>query len=58
MDLVTWPIETAWQAALRRRGVEAHNGLSMLAYQAAAAFEMWTGTQAPVEVMRQAAVGP
>ena len=57
-DLVTWPVETAWQAALRRRGVEAHNGLSMLAYQAAAAFELWTGIEAPVEVMRQAAVGP
>ena len=56
VDLVYEPLETAWLAALRRQGVEAHNGLSMLAYQAAAAFEMWTGTEAPVEVMRQAAV--
>ena len=56
VDLVYEPLETAWLAALRRQGVEAHNGLSMLAYQAAAAFELWTGVEAPVEVMRQAAV--
>lgn len=58
VDLVYEPVETAWLAALRQRGVEAHNGLSMLAYQAAAAFELWTGTEAPVEVMRRAAVSP
>ena len=55
VDLVYEPLETAWLAALRRRDVEAHNGLSMLAYQAAAAFELWTGIQAPVDAMRQAA---
>jgi len=57
VDLVYEPIETAWLAALRQHGVEAHNGLSMLVYQAAAAFELWTGTEAPVEAMRQAALG-
>ena len=56
VDLVYEPTETAWLAALMQRGVEAHNGLSMLAYQAAAAFELWTGAEAPVEVMRQAAL--
>ena len=56
VDLVYEPLETAWLDALRRQGVEAHNGLSMLAYQAAAAFELWTGIEAPVDVMRQAAV--
>ena len=55
VDLVYDPLETEWLTALRRRGVEAHNGLSMLAFQAAAAFELWTGAEAPVEVMRQAA---
>ena len=55
VDLVYDPLETVWLAALRNRGVEAHNGLSMLAFQAATAFELWTGTEAPVEVMRQAA---
>ena len=56
VDLVYEPLETAWLAALRKRGVAAHNGLSMLVYQAAQAFELWTGMPAPVEVMRQAAV--
>ena len=56
VDLVYEPLETVWLAALRLRGVEAHNGLSMLAYQAAAAFELWTGVEAPVDVMRQAAL--
>lgn len=56
VDLVYEPLETPWLAALRQRGIEAHNGLSMLAYQAAAAFELWTGVEAPVEVMRQAAI--
>ena len=56
VDLVYEPLETAWLAALRRRGVEAHNGLSMLAHQAAAAFELWTGIEAPVDVMHRAAV--
>ena len=57
VDLVYEPIETAWLAALREQGVEAHNGLSMLVHQAAVAFELWTGTEAPVEAMRQAATG-
>ena len=55
VDLVYEPLETVWLTVLREHGVEAHNGLSMLAYQAAAAFELWTGIDAPVEVMRQAA---
>ena len=57
VDLVYEPIETAWLAALREQGVEAHNGLSMLVHQAAVAFELWTGTEAPVKAMRQAATG-
>ncbi len=56
VDLVYEPLETAWLAALRQRGMEAHNGLSMLAYQAAAAFELWTGIEPPVDAMRRAAV--
>ena len=55
VDLIYAPLETAWLAALRRRGVQAHNGLSMLVFQAVEAFELWTGMAAPVEVMRQAA---
>lgn len=41
----------------RARVVEARvvDGLSMLVWQAASAFELWTGRTAPVEVMRSAA---
>ncbi|MCY4068006.1 MAG: shikimate dehydrogenase [Acidimicrobiaceae bacterium] len=58
VDLIYQPEETPWLAALRARGVAAHNGLSMLAYQAAAAFEMWTGVAAPTEAMLRAARRP
>ena len=55
VDLVYEPAETVWLAALRRRGVQTHNGLSMLVHQAAASFEMWTGTAASATTMRRAA---
>ena len=54
VDLIYEPAETAWLSALRDAGVEAHNGLSMLVHQAAAAFELWTNVDAPLEIMRDA----
>jgi shikimate dehydrogenase len=36
------------------RGAQVVDGKGMLLYQAAAAFEIWTGLEAPVEVMRMA----
>ena len=35
-------------------GARAVNGLGMLLYQGAKAFEIWTGQSAPVEIMRAA----
>lgn len=55
VDLIYHPAQSAWLAALRGRGVEAHNGLSMLVHQAAHAFTLWTGVEAPVAVMDSAA---
>ena len=55
VDLIYHPAQSAWLAALRGRGVEAHNGLSMLVHQAAHAFTLWTGVEAPVAVMDAAA---
>ena len=37
--------------AARREGSKTANGLSMLVHQAAVAFEHWTGTAAPLDVM-------
>ena len=51
-DLVYNPATTPFLAAARARGAGAHNGLGMLVWQAAAAYERWTGRPAPVEVMR------
>jgi shikimate dehydrogenase len=55
VDLVYEPAATDLLRAARARGVTAHNGLSMLVHQAAVAFELWTGFDAPVETMRTAA---
>jgi shikimate dehydrogenase len=46
----TMPLERA-----RETGARAIDGLSMLAWQAALSFELWTGRAAPLEVMRSAA---
>lgn len=46
--------ETATAAAARRAGVDVVTGLEVLLAQGAAAFELWTGLDAPVEVMRDA----
>lgn len=51
-DLVYNPPETALLAAARERDARTLNGLPMLVYQGAAAFELWTGMTAPVELMR------
>jgi shikimate dehydrogenase len=44
--------ETPFVSSARVVGGGAHDGLGMLVHQAAAAFERWTGAEAPVEVMR------
>lgn len=55
-DLIYTPLETALLNGARHKGARASNGLGMLLYQAASAFEIWTGTSAPVEVMHQALI--
>ncbi len=55
VDLVYHPAETPLLAAARARGAQAVNGLGMLVHQAALAFHLWTGAEAPLAVMRQAA---
>ncbi|MBI5930311.1 MAG: shikimate dehydrogenase [Chloroflexi bacterium] len=55
-DLIYRPIETTFMQQAVAAGARAIGGLGMLVYQGAAAFELWTGQQAPVEVMRAAAL--
>lgn len=54
-DLIYHPAETRLLAEARGRGLRAQNGLPMLVHQAVAAFEHWTGVDAPVAAMTEAA---
>jgi len=56
-DLVYNPPETALLKAAKARGAERLSGLGMLLYQGVIAFELWTGTKAPVPVMKKALLG-
>jgi shikimate dehydrogenase len=51
VDLVYDPLDTPLLVAARARGAAAYNGVSMLVFQAARAFELWTGAAAPVGSM-------
>ncbi len=53
MDIVYAPLKTRLLQAAGQAGCQTINGLAMLLYQGVAQFELWTGLQAPVEVMRQ-----
>jgi shikimate dehydrogenase len=53
-DVVYAGQQTEFVALANQRGAKAIDGLSMLVWQAAAAFELWTGVAAPVDVMRRA----
>ncbi len=53
-DMVYNPPETPLLKEARKAGAHTLGGLPMLIYQGAAAFERWTGKQAPVEVMFRA----
>ncbi len=55
VDVVYARSETDLLARARARGATVIGGLEMLVRQAAAAFELWTATSAPLDVMRDAA---
>ncbi len=54
MDIVYSPLETRLLRVARGLGKVTVNGLKMLLYQAVAQFELWTGVDAPIEVMENA----
>ena len=54
-DMVYTPAETPFLRCAQQAGARVLGGLWMLIYQGAAAFELWTGKHAPVDVMYRAA---
>ncbi|MBI5872641.1 MAG: shikimate dehydrogenase [Candidatus Omnitrophica bacterium] len=53
-DLIYNPAQTRLLKMAKEAGCRSANGLGMLLYQGALAFEYWTGKSAPVDVMRRA----
>lgn len=55
-DIVYNPLETKLLREAKATGARTIDGLDMLVWQGALAFEKWTGRKAPFDVMKQAAV--
>ncbi len=53
-DLINNPPRTRLLRQAEQAGLRAVNGWSMLVYQGAAAFELWTGIEPPLDVMKSA----
>jgi shikimate dehydrogenase len=53
-DMIYRPAETPLLKKAKAAGCRTANGLSMLLYQGAKALEIWTGRQAPAQIMRTA----
>ena len=56
-DTVFNPLDTMLMKQFKARGANAYGGLDMLVFQGARSFEIWTGTEPPTDVMKQAVVG-
>ncbi|SPE08259.1 Shikimate dehydrogenase [Lactiplantibacillus plantarum] len=52
-DVIYQPLETTFLRLARQQGCATYNGLGMLIWQGALAFEFWTGKQMPVQQVRQ-----
>jgi len=57
VDLVYGRAATEFVSQARARGAETIDGLDMLLMQAASSYTLWTGVQAPLDIMRSALVG-
>jgi shikimate 5-dehydrogenase len=54
-DLVYNPAETPLMKLATAAGAKTLGGLSMLVYQGTKGFQLWTGVEAPLEIMMAAA---
>lgn len=54
VDIIFNPLETIFLYEAKKLGCRTQNGLEMLLYQGALAWEFWLGGQAPITEMRQA----
>ena len=52
-DVVYYPRETAMLKMAKEVGCKTMNGMGMMLFQGAAAFEMWTGKEMPIDHMKQ-----
>lgn len=52
-DVIYNPQETRFLREAREAGCKTSNGMYMLLYQGAASFELWTGQQMPVEIIKE-----
>jgi len=52
-DVIYNPRETKLLKMAKEAGCETFNGLYMLLYQGAEAFEIWTGKEMPVEIIKE-----
>lgn len=52
-DVVYIPTETALLKVAKEMGCKTMNGLGMMLYQGAAAFELWTGKEMPIDYMKE-----
>ena len=55
IDVVANPLETELVRQARAAGCQAMGGLPMLVYQGAESFRLWTGDEAPLKIMVEAA---
>jgi shikimate dehydrogenase len=56
MDIVYTPLKTAFLKKARQAGCTMIDGLSMFVLQGARQLELWTGLEAPVDVMQEAVI--
>ena len=56
-DLITKPAETSLILEAKKAGIPAIGGVEMLIAQGIKQFEIWTGQEAPADVMREKVIG-